>query len=96
MQVLEAAEKGNRTANSKRIAELEKELPSKLQLVTIYYGQGHRAEDIYRGMKAFRADCPGLWYHMDPKATSRAISNMLFGGNDGPDCEPGITLEEES
>ena len=78
------------------IAELEGELPSKLQLVTIYYGQGHRAEDIYQGMKAFRADSPGDWYHMDPKATSRAISKMLFGDNDDDtSCEPGIIISLE-
>ena len=81
----------------RRIAELESELPSKIQPVTIYYGQGHRADDIYRGMKAFRADCPGDWYHMDPKAASRAISNMLFGDDDDAESEPGIiiSLEEE-
>ena len=78
------------------IAELEKELPSRLQPITVYYGQGHRAEDIYRGMKAFRADCPGDWYHMGPKAASRAISNMLFGDDDDAESEPGIikSLEE--
>ena len=78
-----------------RIAELESELPSKLQAVTMYYGQGHRAEDIYRGMRAFRADCPGDWYHMHPKAASRAISNMFFGDNHDAACEPGIVLEAE-
>ena len=77
------------------IADLERELPSKLQPVTIYYGQGHRAEDIYRGMKAFRADCPGDWYHMGPKAASRAISNMLFGDDDDAESEPGIVISLE-
>ena len=77
-----------------RIAELEKELPSKLQPVTIYYGQGHRVDDIYQGMKSFRADCPGDWYYMDAKAASRAISVMLFGDNDDASCEPGIILED--
>ena len=62
--------------------------------LTIYYGQGDRSDDIYRGMKAFRADCPGgNWYHMTPQAASRAISNMLFGQEDEI-CEPGIILEE--
>ena len=80
----------------RRIAELESELPSKIQPVTIYYGQGHRADDVYRGMKAFRADCPGDWYHMDPKAASRAISSMLFGDNDDDtSCEPGIIISLE-
>ena len=80
----------------RRIAELESELPSKIQPVTIYYGQGHRADDVYRGMKAFRADCPGDWYHMDPKAASRAISSMLFGDNDNDtSCEPGIIISLE-
>ena len=77
------------------IAELEKELPSRLQPITVYYGQGHRAEDIYRGMKAFRADCPGDWYHMGPKAASRAISNMLFGDDDDAESEPGIIKSPE-
>ena len=80
----------------RRIAELESELPSKIQPVTIYYGQGHRADDIHRGMKASRADCPGDWYHMDPKAASRAISSMLFGDNDDDtSCEPGIIISLE-
>ncbi len=78
----------------RRISELESELPSRLQPVTIYYGQGHRADDIYRGMKAFRADSPGHWYHMGAKAASHAISRMLFGDNEDPLCEPGIILEE--
>ena len=80
----------------RRIAELESELPSKIQPVTIYYGQGHRADDVYRCMKAFRADCPGDWCHMDPKAASRAISSMLFGDNDDDtSCEPGIIISLE-
>ena len=78
-----------------RIAEIEKELPSKLQPVTIYYGLGHRAEDIYRGMRAFRADCSGNWYQLHPKAASRAISNMLFGENDDTSCGPGIVMSME-
>ena len=76
------------------ISELDKELPSRLQLITIYYGQGHRAEDVYYELKAFRADCPGHWYHMYAQAASHAISNMLFGENTDSEGEPGIVLEE--
>ena len=72
------------------ISDLEGEFPSRLQPITIYYGQGHRADDVYYELKAFRADSPGNWYHMNAKAASHAISKMLFGDNEDAGCEPGI------
>ena len=73
------------------ISILEAQMPSRLELLTVWYGCGQRADDVYRELKAFRADCPGTWFHLNPKPASVVISKLLFGDDD--DAEPGITLQ---
>ena len=76
----------------RHIAELESELPWRLEALTIWYGQGHRALDVNRELKAFRSDSPGNWFNLTPRPASVAISRLLFGGEDAACAEPGISI----
>ena len=78
------------------ISELERELPWRLVVLTIWYGEGNRIHDVNRELKSFRADSPGNWYHLTAKAASIVISRLLFGSEEQDDIEPGITIESEN
>ena len=78
------------------ITELEQKLPWRLELLTVWYGEGNRIHDVNRELKSFRADCPGNWYHLTAKAASIVISRLLFGSEEQDDIEPGITIEREN
>ena len=75
------------------VKKLEKELPSSLELRTIWYGQGGYHETVRHELRNFRAESPGDWYHMSPQPASAVASKILFG-NVEDDVEPGIIVKE--
>ena len=75
------------------VKKLETELPSRLELRTIWHGQGRYHEAVRHELGNFRADSPGDWYHMSPQPASAVVSKILFG-NVEDDVEPGIIVKE--